>query len=111
MGSQSQERICKDRYIEHQSERGCLYLLLFIHIITHTMTVIRRETLVALALCLTLYHLPRAEAALNCYTSASDGSIKEECGMQCHLVFNRLIEKIEKQIEKNRQIIKFTKKK
>jgi hypothetical protein len=30
---------------------------------------------------------------------------------QCHVVFNRLIEKIEKQIEKNRQIIKFTKKK
>ena len=23
-----------------------------------------------------------AEAALNCYTSVSDGSIKEECGMQ-----------------------------
>jgi len=65
------------------------------------MTVIRRETLVALALCLTLYHLPRAEAALNCYTSqpADDGSIKEECGMQTGCI-KKFYQKTQKVVEK-----------
>jgi len=65
------------------------------------MTVIKRESLVALALCLTLYHLPRAEAALNCYTSqpADDGSIKEECGMQTGCI-KKFYQKTQKVVEK-----------
>jgi len=65
----------------------------------YSMTVIRRETLLALALCLTLYHLPRAEAALNCYTSADDMSIKEECGMQTGCI-KKFYKKTQKVVER-----------
>jgi hypothetical protein len=53
-----------------------LALKIFVHLRKRYLTFLKWRQI------LRLWFFFSAEAALNCYTSVSDGSIKEECGMQ-----------------------------